>query len=635
MKLTSRLIGLVVCICLLAAGAAPLSAAQLDLAKDKESDLYKAYKWFCAVQNPSGLVSTREGTEGICFVYDQALAVFVYLLFDDLPRAQKVLDFFVEKRTEQLTVGRFIGFADMYLATGSRGAYHFAVGPNAWLLLAINYYTEKTKDKKYLELGQALADWMMWFEGIEGGLTGGMEEDFYWMSTEHNVDAFSALRDFTTLTGNKKYRYMARKIKLWLDKCTWVEEEKHFTNGRFDPNFATDVATWPIMSLGKEYGVSLDFTKQVAHCKKFYKFKNVEVEGVDFGSTYEKSPLPDKDAVWFEGTGQMALACYHVGREEEGDFYTHELEKCLTESTYHPGTMGLPYASNPGTPPYGGWQMQDEPLCVSSTAWYIYAKLKFNPFTITGTTEGLEESNKAVNAINIDTRPMFYFMPVVDNFEYEMPKFITGYLANKIRKKDCVFTRVLEFNKAKEGARSMRLLFIPKKDEKKLTKKEIDKMVAGEIQTTSSQKKAKSLVISDEIELPGMQQQGAPAPFQQQPFINAEGFTTRIFMFPQDWSTYATFRFWVYTDNSSNKMFVRVVDVDGNVSESRPILLEGKGWKPQVLYFNTPDFTVVKRKGNDPNATTDLGKVKKFMIGIKSSPPLMDSVVWVDDIRLE
>jgi hypothetical protein len=82
-------------------------------------------------------------------------------------------------------------------------------------------------------------------------------------------------------------------------------------------------------------------------------------------------------------------------------------------------------------------------------------------------------------------------------------------------------------------------------------------------------------------------------------------------------------------------MFVRIVDEEGNISESRLIPLEGKGWKPQVLYFNTPDFSVVKRKGNDPNATTDLSKVKKFMIGIKSRPPLMDSIVWVDDIRLE
>jgi hypothetical protein len=633
MKLKSLSIRLLVCASLLVLGAPRLHASPLDLAKDKESNLYKAYKWFCAVQNPTGLVSTREGTEGICFVYDQALAVFVYLLFDDVPRAQKTLDFFVENYKQQLTVGRFIGFADMYLATGSRGAYHFAVGPNAWLLTAINYYTEKTKDKKYLELGRAIADWMMWMEGIEGGLTGGMEEDFYWMSTEHNVDAFSALRDFTTLTGEKKYRHMARKIKEWLDKCTWVEEEKHFTNGRYDPNFATDVATWPIMSLGKEYGVSLDFVKKVAHCKHYYKFKDIEVEGVDFGSTYEKSPLPDKDAVWFEGTGQMALACYQVGRDEEGDFYTGELERALTDSPIHPGTMGLPYASNPGTPPYGGWQMQDEPLCVSSTAWYIYAKLKFNPFTITGTAEGLEEANKDVQAVNIDTNKMFYFTPVVDNFEYEMPKFITGYLANKIRKKDCVFTRVLEFNKAQEGLHSMRLLFIPKRDEKKMTKKEIDKMVAGEIQTTSSQKKARPLVLTDEVELPGAQQPSSVLPAPE--FINAEGFTTRLFMLPQDWSKFSTFRFWVNTDNSSNMMFVRIVDEEGNISESRLIPLEGKGWKPQVLYFNTPDFSVVKRKGNDPNATTDLSKVKKFMIGIKSRPPLMDSIVWVDDIRLE
>jgi len=634
MKMRTFFLTLVTAAAVAAAAASPAVAVEYELTKDKDSDLYKAYKWFCAVQHQTGLASTREGTEGICFVYDQALAVFVYLLFDDVPRAQKVLDFFVEKYKEQLAVGRFIGFADMYLATGSRAAYHFAVGPNAWLLSAINYYTYKTKDRRYMELGTAIADWMCWLEGIEGGLTGGMEEPFYWMSTEHNVDAFSALRDFSTLSGEKKYMHMSRKIKGWLDACTWVPEEKHFTNGRYDPNFATDVATWPIMSLGKEYAVSLDFVKKVAHCKKYYKFKDIEVEGVDFGSTYEKTPLPDKDAVWFEGTGQMVLSCYQAGRVGDGDFYLGELEKALTDSPIHPGTKGLPYASNPGTPPYGGWQMQDEPLCISSTGWYIYAKLKFNPFIMTGDIDDLEKANEVVYAEKADMKPLFYFTPGVDNFEYEMPKFITGYLDNKIRKKDCVFTRVLEFNRAKEGTKSMRLLFIPKKDEKKKTKKEIDQMVSGDIQTTSSQQK-QSLAITDQVISTAQGAAAGQVQQEEEQFIRAEGFTTRLFMLPQDWSKYSTFKFWLYADNSSNAMFIRIVDNAGNILESRPILLEGTGWKPIVLYFNTPDFSVVKYGSKESGGKVNMDKVKKFMVGMKSQPPLMDSIVWVDDIRLE
>ena len=597
-----------------------------ELTKDQSGDLYKAYKWFCAVQNRNGLVSTREGTEGICFVYDQALAVIVYVAFDDIPRAKKVLDFFVEKHDEQILKGKFIGYADMYLSTGARGAYHFAVGPNAWLLTAINFYIQETGDKKYIPLATALSKWMMSLEGIEGGLTGGQEMDFYWMSTEHNVDAFSAFRDFSVLTGKPRYRIMAQKIHEWLKRCSWVPSEKHFINGRYDPNFATDVVTWSIASLGTMYAEGLDFVKKVALTKKYYKFKDIEVEGVDFGSTYEESPYPDKDAVWFEGTGQMAIACYVAGREEEGDFYTNELARALTDSPAHPGTMGLPYASNPGTPAYGGWQMQDEPLCVSSTAWYIYSKLKLNPFLMTGSLN-VDEANVDVFATKVNISKMFYFTPVIDNFEYEIPKFITAYLANKVRSKNCVFTRVLDYNRAKSGKKSMRLLFIPHIKEKKKSKKEIDAMVASEDHTKDKDRKFISMATDSD---------GMKIPVSKKPkFINAQGFTSRPFMELQDWSLFTTLRFWLYTDNSSNELFIRIVDNKGNVSESKSIDLEGYGWRPQTLYLNSEDFTLVKRRGKDQSAGIDLSKVRKIMIGMRSKKPMMDSIIWVDDLRLE
>ena len=92
----------------------------------------------------------------------------------------------------------------------------------------------------------------------------------------------------------------------------------------------------------------------------------------------------DKDTVWPEGTGQMALAFGLAGMNTQKDFYLAEMEKILIVSTKYSNATGFPYASNPGTA-YGSdplWTGADTKIAISGGAWYLFAKGGFNPFEV-------------------------------------------------------------------------------------------------------------------------------------------------------------------------------------------------------------------------------------------------------------
>ena len=64
--------------------------------------------------------------------------------------------------------------------------------------------------------------------------------------------------------------------------------------------------------------------------------------------------------------------------------YLAEMRKLLISSTLYPNSVGLPYASNLGTT-YGSsqlWKGADTNICISSSAWYLFDLLKFDPMTV-------------------------------------------------------------------------------------------------------------------------------------------------------------------------------------------------------------------------------------------------------------
>jgi len=555
------------------------------------SDAERAYQWLVACQRTNrkflifhtGLLPSQEKWKD-CFVYDQALAAIAFTYKGDYEKAALIFKFFDNVRKRHIKEkGEIWGFTDVYKHDG-RETETRAAGPNAWVLMALNYYTNKTKDKEFLPLAKDIADWLISLQSIEGGIIGGYYgngKPMVWISSEHNFDCYVALRDLGIILQDEKYLKVAKEIKKWLDNDAWDEDAKRFFLGKRNPNFATDLSSWAVLSLGKEYAPSLDFAVEKSLNTQVYKIKNVKVEGFDFGSTYKASPFPDKDAVWFEGTAHMVLAFENVGREKEKLYFMNELDKCLTDSPVFPYTKGLPYASNEGTPVYDSWLMQDKPLCVSSTAWYFFAKNSFNPFSSIGDTEAL---NAIIECLDYDID--YQFVPIVDDFEDTDIKFHTAYPEDLILLKKAKVSLSRTDELALDGKYSMAIEFIPDEGAK-----------------------------------------------------TANATIRRAFLYPQDWSTYAVLNLWVYSNgtrgDANNIANFSIRDREGETYNSPPIFLNRSGWN-QYSFNIWNDFT---RDSYDGVTYGDnifgLSRIIEISFTIKSKYPVEKSKVYLDKIELK
>ncbi len=516
-----------VLLCALCAGPSGWGQDPGGPARDDNVD--KAYRWLVAQQESNrrliffteGLLPSYEGGTD-CFTYDQALAVIAFTSRGDLKKARQVLDFFDGTyRKEIKKYGKFIGFSDAYRKDGRWGET-WAAGPNAWMLIAINHYTYVSKDTRYSDLAETLVEWLMSLQSIEGGVIGGYYgngEPMTWISVEHNLDSYAAFRDLGVLTGDMRCLGVAKEIKFWMENAAWNKEQNRFNMGRDNPNFATDQSSWAVLALGSAYGPTLDFAIDKSLTKKMYKVNGVEIEGFDFGSTYEKSHYPDKDSIWLEGTAQMALAFDRAGRKEESAHFLSELDKALTASSVHKNASALPYATNEGTTAYGSWVMQDRPLCISSTCWYIFAKEDFNPFSM-GQDE--ERANKIVDSI--DYKPAFQFVPVIDDFTYGSIKFETAYPSEMVSAGHCRISRKLAPAASSTG-----------------------KLVNTMKITIEPEESAKA----------------------------CWGTVSRPFLCPQDWGKYGKLNLELSSSAQKMSMKVKAYDREGEPFESIPIYLYG------------------------------------------------------------
>jgi hypothetical protein len=548
----------------------------------------KAYHWLVNQQRTNrqfvffnnGLLPSFEGGQD-CFTYDQALAAICFTYEGNFKRARMVFDFFDKVRIRQIKkYNKFVGFSDAYKTNGSWGQT-WAAGPNAWMLMALNTYMYKTGDRDYQPLAEDLALWLLNLESIEGGIIGGYYgtgEPMTWIATEHNFDCYSAFRDLGIILSNDKYLKTAKNIRFWLENDAWSTKQDRFYMGRkkFNRNYATDLSSWAVLSLGSEYDKTLDFALKYSLCKHYYEPNDVEIEGFDFGSTYLKSPYPDKDAVWFEGTGQMVLAFDRAGMSDKRDYFLGELDKALTRSNRYKYVMGLPYASNEGTPAYSSWLMQDKPICISSTAWYYLARNGINPFSA---NQKLKNANEAID--NLDYKPDFQFSPVVDDFQYSDIKFLTAYPKELIINNKAAMDRALLQNFDGSGDNVMELYFLPEEE---------------------ARRPSASVV--------------------------------RLFMIPQDWQPYKALMLKIFSQDDSIRLRIHLKDKQAEPFESILIRPEAGKWQMISLGFDNC-FLRSKAASGYGNNLLDRDGIREVAIEIFSLRQNDESKVLIDDIRLK
>ncbi|RMH58658.1 MAG: hypothetical protein D6679_03970 [Candidatus Hydrogenedentota bacterium] len=115
------------------------------------------------------------------------------------------------------------------------------------------------------------------------------------------------------MTGETRYAAAAAILR-WLESEPYAPDRAHPGNGREDQNYATDISSWGVLSLGPEKKGLLKYAERMSLTRKSFRGRAV-IEGFDFGGPYRDTTFPDRDAVWLEGTAQMAVA-YRLAGEE-------------------------------------------------------------------------------------------------------------------------------------------------------------------------------------------------------------------------------------------------------------------------------------------------------------------------------
>ncbi|MCF7877232.1 MAG: PilZ domain-containing protein [Candidatus Omnitrophica bacterium] len=345
-----------------------------------------------------GLVLSYEGDNNlrqVCFTYDQALAVFVFLKEGDRERAGKILNFYLGK----INKGKKIYNA--YFTSGEVFEYALHSGPQAWIGLAALNYTELTGNRKYLKIAKEIGKFLIKMQDGEGGVVGGPKDS--WYSTEHNLDAYAFFKLLYKHTGNIQYKEAASKAKRWISKYSYTQHKIPINRGKGDSTIATDTYTWSITALGPPtlYSLGMDpeeilnFAEK--NCKVTVNFKyngrKVKVEGFDFAKNRH---LARGGIVSGEWTAQMVLA-YEIMADyfkeknpekykeylKKTYFYFDQLQKMIITSPSRAGRVEpcLPYASAPFADTGHGWRTPrgSRTGSLASTAYFLIAYNGYNP----------------------------------------------------------------------------------------------------------------------------------------------------------------------------------------------------------------------------------------------------------------
>lgn len=374
------------------------------------------------------------GLFSTAFVYDSALAVVAAIAAGRLDLARTIGEGLLYAQTHdpvyndgRLRQGYNVGPYTFY--DGNRNAHGLvqadgtanigwqfgfigtAVGDMAWPGIALVQLFEATGEKAYLDGARRIGQWIT-SRAVNGGTLGGFsfgvngaDAAIPNVSTEHNIDAVSF---FTML-------HRADGAQAWLDasgralrlvESMWNPEDRFFYTGSNDGStinrdpLPLDPQTWSWLTLqDQRFAGSLDWAEQTLGTTDTPESPlsqlpaGFTISGVTFSSASLTSSAVyngrqvDPDAVWLEGTAQLALALAdrHAPRDRaRANHLLHELRRAQTElgggqqvGGTPLGLGGLVAASSLVDSGFGFGYFQIQH--VGATAWYVMAELGANP----------------------------------------------------------------------------------------------------------------------------------------------------------------------------------------------------------------------------------------------------------------
>jgi hypothetical protein len=220
----------------------------------------------------------------------------------------------------------------------------------AWVGIALARLFARTGQSRYLEGALRLARWIVDHAFDTAGLGGysfGVDGDNRRLSslklTEHNVDAYALFSNLLApLTGDASWADYGRHALAFIERLWNAEGGFFHTRSSDGTTIDTAVVLEEVQSesylalLDARYQDALDWTKtnliatdtpQSPHARLTGPLR---LSGVSFSDVSRRAteranptdPLPDPDAVWFEGTAHMVAALLARRRGAGGDLPT-------------------------------------------------------------------------------------------------------------------------------------------------------------------------------------------------------------------------------------------------------------------------------------------------------------------------
>jgi hypothetical protein len=157
-------------------------------------------------------------------------------------------------------------------------------------------------------------------------------------------------------------RELALQIREWLDAEL---------DGR--TNLPLDLYTWRVLAFGGARPELLEIPDEDPRYRKTVEFNGKTIVGPFSGPT-------EANNIWLEGVAHLSCAYAAANKLPRANFYANQLDAAIIEQEIGgKRSHSLPYTLN-GEGGYE-WVKQNEGF-VSTAAWYILAKQRFNPLRL-------------------------------------------------------------------------------------------------------------------------------------------------------------------------------------------------------------------------------------------------------------
>jgi hypothetical protein len=255
-------------------------------------------------------------------------------------------------------------------------------GNMAWAMLALLSIDNGSASSQFRDGAARLGTWVAQWADTRGtgGFTGGTfgheptPDVRTWKSTEHNSDLAAAFGLLAIRTGDAHWHDLAAAAEhfvntMWDSACACFAAGTAEDGVTRNPTLALDAQVWPLTALPEA-------VKKFASAITTAEQRMSVGEGFSYGE--------DRDGVWTEGTGQMALLLELLGRTERAKslIAVIESQRSPDGGFYATNVQGLPTGFMLDTDPAKPRLYFRLPH-LGAASWAALAERAFNPFTAT------------------------------------------------------------------------------------------------------------------------------------------------------------------------------------------------------------------------------------------------------------